>query len=91
MEKDELVKKVLAMLDLDEQAYKAVEKIATPEKLDKTLAVLKLDTQRALIFLKGAKEKGIFKKHWKINGLEEIWRSWAKEQGVKEGDFLFEN
>jgi len=91
MEREELVKRVLAMLDLDEQAYSNIEKIDTPERLNKVLTVLKLETKRALSFLQGAKERGIFKVHWKIKGMEDLWREWARQQGIKEGHFLFEN
>ncbi len=91
MDKEEIVRKVIAMLETDEIAYKAVEAITTPEKLDKTLNILSLSSERALKFLKGAKEKDIFKRHWKIKGMEDVWREWSRKQGIKEGDFLFEN
>jgi len=91
MEQDDLVKRVVAMMEQRQQITDALKKIKTPEKLTEVLELLKPDTEKSLRFLKIAKEEGIFKEHMHIKGMLDIWRSWARERGIKEGDFLFEN
>lgn len=91
MDRDDLVKKVMAMLDQGKRVYDRLKSIATPEKLSKFLDLLDLGSERSLSFLQGAKAEGIFEEHFKIKGMEELWRDWARKQGVKEGHFLFEN
>jgi hypothetical protein len=90
MDKEEIVNKVVAMLDATQQVYDRLKTVNTPEELDKILNKLKLGL-RTISFLQGAKEAGVFKQHWKIKGMEDLWRSWARENGIKEGHFLFEN
>ena len=51
MEREELVKKVIAMLSTVEKVYNSIKDIKTSERLAKVLNVLKLETDRALIFL----------------------------------------
>ncbi len=91
MNKEDLLKKVVAELDATEKIYDRLKIISTPDNLKRFLDHLKLITPKALVFLQGAKEKGIFVTHWRVRGMEDLWREWARDQGIKEGHFLFEN
>ena len=91
MEREDLVKRVMAMIEYEQKVYDTLMGVKTPDKLEIALNTLNLGSSRAIKFLDKVKAEGIFKLHWKIKGMDEVWRAWARKQGIKEGDFLFEN
>ena len=91
MDQEDLVRKVVAMLDTQKEIFDKIREITTPEKLESTLDKIKMPTPRALNFLQRVKEEGIFKEHMHIKGMLDVWREWSRNQGIKEGHFLFEN
>ena len=95
MDRDELVRKVCAMLANYEDVAEDLRQIKTHEDLSGFLESFSktnpLDSEEAKKFLTLLKDKRVFKVHFPLLGMEKVWRNWAREQGIKEGHFLFEN